>query len=186
MFKSFQILSYSTLFTALVACNSNPSSSTEVTSPETEVEMAEVDSLIVDSSEVDNSVTDSSSFSEAEIETQLTGSFKQTDVQLSGDYTIEVVNNELTITLSEDFQHDSGPDLFIALVKPQAKSLGIYDFNQIPETDKIILGDILTQSAGASRVIPLSQEQLADFNTVLIQCVKWNHTYGIAPITQAN
>lgn len=169
MFKSFQILSYSTLFTALVACNSNPSSSTEVTSPETEV--AQIDSAIVDSSEVDS---------------LLTGSFKQTDVQLSGDYTIEVVNNELTITLSEDFQHDSGPDLFIALVKPQAESLGIYDFNKIPETDKIILGDILTQSAGASRVIPLSQEQLTDFNTVLIQCVKWNHTYGIAPITQAN
>lgn len=165
MFKPVQLFSYCTLLTFMVACNSNPSSSTEVTSPEPE------------SSQIDT-------FSVKEPQPKLsTGTFQQTDVQLSGDYTIEMVDHELTITLSEDFKHDSGPDLFIALVKPEAESLGIYDFNKIPETDKIILGDILTQSAGTTRVIPLSQEQLAEYQTVLIQCVKWNHTYGIAPLT---
>lgn len=160
---------------SFTACNSNPSPLANEDNPMVS------DTMMVDTLTVDSMMDDTTS-ADLEEGPLASGVFTATDVQLNGSHSILVEDGQIKIKMSDDFSHDSGPDLFIVLVKPEAASLGIYDYNSIPDEDKLVLGAQITQAAGVIRVIDLSQDQLKEYSTVMIQCIKWNHTYGIAPI----
>lgn len=205
---NFKLLTVSLGLWGLVACNDNPTATTDsktilsedtASSQDSGTSQEEIQSSqeVISSSQVENlssqdvvsSEEDSSEASSGAFPVK--GTFKETDVSLAGTFKIEQLPVGFMLTLSDDFSHDSGPDLFITLVKTDAASLGTYDYNGIADEDKFVLGPQLNTgsgmvSAGISRAIEMKAKELQEYQTVMIQCIKWNHTYGIAAINWDN
>lgn len=81
-------------------------------------------------------------------------------MNVSGSYEIKKAAESLVIVLSEDFTNNAGPDLFLAWVKREASTLGAYDYNSIPVTDKIVLDSIISSGAGQLREVPITKTEL--------------------------
>jgi hypothetical protein len=116
--------------------------------------------------------------------TSVTASFNQTDVTVNGTYTIEKIDGKFRLKLSDNFSSSSGPDLHIVLTKRLESKVTTYnykDFKNIPG-EVVVLGGRETVFKGAVRDIDLTEAQLKEYNTVIIQCIQYSHTYATASI----
>lgn len=145
-----------------------------------QVDPNQVDTSEIDSTGTDPILTDTTSIEDG-ILTQ--GDFNSTDVTTTGSYVIQKIDGKLYIELSDDFSSSSAPDLFLVLVKRNASTIGETNYAGFPDEDILILGDIIKSPAGAIREIPITEAELANYSSILYQCILYNHTFGIAALT---
>ncbi len=187
MLNHFMILISFTSLLFLSACNNSSTS----TSPGSDSkETSDLDSNMIDISlvhtlDVDFTDTDSITNDTLSVEDSILtqGDFNSTDVTTSGSYVIKEIEGKLYIELSDDFSSSSAPDLFLVLVKREASTLGASDYAGFPDEDILVIGDIINSPAGAIREIPLKEAELANYSSILYQCILYNHTFGIAALT---
>lgn len=135
-------------------------------------------SALQNSSEVKGSSSSTSNFK------SVSASFTQTDTQVSGTYTIEKFGDKFRLKLNDTFSSSSGPDLHIVLTTRPESQIGIYNYKDYKNNpgEVLVLGGRETIFKGAEREIDLTEAQLKEFNTVLIQCIQYSHTYATATI----
>ena len=112
----------------------------------------------------------------------ITSKFYQTDVKVEGSYTMQYLNGNLKIDFSSDFYADSGPDLFIILVKKPSAQIINYQFDSLKEDEKKILAGPTNNFKSWSKTIPMTLEEARQYQSIIIQCVEWNHLYAKAPM----
>jgi hypothetical protein len=102
------------------------------------------------------------------------GEFVAGEHPTKGAATIVKENGKQYIEFSDQFKSDSGPDLFVLLHR-QAKP------DQYKQEDYVNLGQ-LQKVKGSQRYMIPSDTKLADYQSVVIWCRKFNATFGYAPL----
>lgn len=99
-------------------------------------------------------------------------------IETSGAYRIERADGDLKLVLAEDFQTESGPDLFVVL-SPHSPE----------ETtgENVLDGAAVTvdslRSLGGRQTYDLRDDlNLEPFDSVAIQCIQYAHLYGAAAL----
>ena len=120
------------------------------------------------------------SMTSASLDTVITdGMFKgKEQISTSGTYDIGRSGQDLMLRLKEDFQTESGPDLYVALSpKASGKATG----NNVMDEPAIRV-DSLRALEGAQLYDLPDDLDLTVFNSVAIQCVQFSHLYGVAKL----
>jgi len=110
-----------------------------------------------------------------------TGTFEGKEgISTSGTYEIGYSGEgeDLVLVLDEDFQTESGPDLYLVL-SPKGPDEANGD-NVLDGSAKRI--DSLRSLQGKQRYDSADDLDLGTFNSVAIQCVQFSHLYGVAEL----
>lgn len=108
-----------------------------------------------------------------------TGTFEgKEEISTSGTYEIGRSDEDLVLTLSENFQTQSGPDLYVVL-SPKAVDDATGDNVMEGAAQRI---DSLHALSGEQHYDLADDLNLESFNSVAIQCVQYSHLYGAADL----
>jgi hypothetical protein len=112
------------------------------------------------------------------IKPALGGEFVAAEHPTKGAVTIVKENGKSYVAFSDQFKSDSGPDLYVLLHR-QAKP------DQYKQEDYISLGK-LQQVKGSQRYMIPEDAKLADYQSVVVWCRKFNATFGYAPLMDSS
>lgn len=110
----------------------------------------------------------------------LTGDFVNGEVSVVGSYTLDV--DHLTLTLSDDFRVDAGPDLFVVLSGVGDLSLDWQTFSaQALNAPLLHLGPLTSFTGAQTYTIPAGTG-LAVYQSVVIWCNTYSVEFAAAPL----
>ncbi|NJM48363.1 MAG: DM13 domain-containing protein [Alkalinema sp. RU_4_3] len=108
----------------------------------------------------------------------LGGEFVAAEHPTKGAVTIAKENGKQYVVFNDKFKSDSGPDLYVLLHR-QAKP------DQYKVDDYVSLGK-LQQVKGSQRYMIPEDAKLADYQSVVVWCRKFNATFGYAPLMDSS
>ena len=106
--------------------------------------------------------------------TGILGNFMAAEHPTKGTVKIVTNNRQRYLEFSDNFQTDSGPDLFVLLHREASPKS--YD------TDKFLNLGKLQNIGGKQRYLIPEDAEISDFASVVIWCRRFNATFGYAPL----
>ena len=112
----------------------------------------------------------------------ITGAFVKEEVSVTGSYTLDPASGALN--LSNDFNVQSGPDLFVVLSGASDLTVDYRAFgNLVTSSPKLVLGPLAGLS-GAQTYTVSAGTDLSLYNTVVIWCESFAIAFAAAPLNR--
>ncbi len=105
-------------------------------------------------------------------------SWSKKNYNVTGNWSIEKVNNKTYLVLHHDFKTSKGPDLKIFVAKKSASTIGK---NEAVEKHGIFIAN-LKSNKGSQRYLIPSTISINNFKSIVIHCEKYTKVWGAAAI----
>lgn len=111
----------------------------------------------------------------------VSGVFVRGEVSVAGSYSFDPANN--TLSLTDDFRVDPGPDLFVGLSAVGDLTLDFQTFSQqAKDAPLLLLGPLASFSGAQTYSIPAGAD-LSPYKTVVIWCKTYSVEFAGAPFS---